>query len=74
MADRNKNGIIDSIDDTLALIEELKKKGYMLDDHIKYINYDDGRHDIPTWGRAMPGFLLWGWGKELEPTQLKLRS
>src|SRR5690606_5107289 len=26
--DRNKNGIIDSIDDTSALIEELKKKGY----------------------------------------------
>ena len=26
--DRNNNGIIDSIDDTLGLIEELEKKGY----------------------------------------------
>lgn len=61
-ADRNKNGIIDSIDDTLALIKELKDLGYDAND-ISYINYQDGRHDIATWGKAMPGFLLWGWGK-----------
>lgn len=61
-ADRNNNGIIDSIDDTLDLIEELKKKGYNSDYEVKYINYEDGKHDVKTWGRAMPGFLLWGWG------------
>jgi enterochelin esterase-like enzyme len=60
-ADRNNNGIIDSIDDTLGLIEELKKKGYPEAD-IEYINYEDGRHDVETWGRAMPRFLLWGYG------------
>lgn len=60
-ADRNNNGIIDSIDDTLGLIEELKKKGYGAAD-IEYINYQDGRHDVETWGRAMPRFLLWGFG------------
>ncbi|MFL5811666.1 MAG: alpha/beta hydrolase [Flavisolibacter sp.] len=64
-ADRNKNGIIDSIDDTLALIEELKKHGYDTQYDIKYINYEDGRHDIETWGRAMPGFLLWAFGGNL---------
>ena len=61
-ADRNNNGIIDSIDDTLGLIEELKKKGYT-DKEIHYINYEDGRHDVETWGRALPAFLEWGWGK-----------
>ena len=60
-ADRNNNGIIDSIDDTLGLIDELKKKGYT-DKEIHYINYEDGRHDIETWGRALPSFLEWGWG------------
>jgi iron(III)-enterobactin esterase len=63
IADRNNNGIIDSIDDTMDLIRELKELGYNSDHEIKYINYEDGRHDVPTWGRAMPAFLLWGWGK-----------
>lgn len=63
-ADRNNNGIIDSIDDTLALIEDLKNLGYNTEYDIKYINYEDGRHDVATWGRAMPQFLLWGWGRK----------
>jgi enterochelin esterase-like enzyme len=58
-ADRNNNGIIDSIDDTLDVIEELKKKGYQMGYDIKYINYEDGRHDMATWAKAMPQFLLW---------------
>ena len=61
--DRNKNGVIDSIDDTLALIEVLTSLGYDPDKDIHYVNYEDGRHDIPTWGRAMPAFLLWAFGK-----------
>jgi enterochelin esterase-like enzyme len=60
--DRNNNGIIDSIDDTLALIEELEKKGYKDGVDICYVNYEDGKHDVPTWGRSMPAFLKWGWG------------
>jgi len=61
-ADRNGNGIIDSIDDTLALISELKVLGYKEGSDIEYINFRDGRHDVFTWGRAMPKFLKWGWG------------
>ena len=60
--DRNENGIIDSIDDTLALIDELVKKGYRNGDDIQYKNYEEGRHDVKTWGSAMPAFLKWGWG------------
>ena len=60
--DRNNNGVIDSIDDTLGLIEELEKKGYNNEGDIHYVNYEDGKHDVKTWGRAMPAFLKWGWG------------
>jgi len=61
--DRNKNGIIDSIDDTLDLISELEQKGYDPEKDIYYLEMPDGKHDIATWGRAMPVFLKWGWGK-----------
>jgi len=61
-ADRNKNGIIDSIDDTLDLIVELKAKGYT-DEHIHYHLMADGKHDVPTWGKAFPEFLKWAFSK-----------
>ena len=64
-ADRNNNGIIDSIDDTLDLIKEIKAHGYE-DDAISYINYEDGRHDIATWTRAMEPFLRWGWEGDVQ--------
>jgi enterochelin esterase-like enzyme len=59
--DRNNNGIIDSIDDTLDLIKELITKGYNETD-IHYLQIEDGKHDVETWARAMPEFLKWGWG------------
>lgn len=52
--DRNNNGIIDSIDDTLDLMYELKEKGYEPGRDIEYLELSDGRHDVPTWGKAMP--------------------
>jgi len=61
--DRNHNGIIDSIDDTLDLIKELKNIGYT-EDAIQYLELPDGMHDVPTWAKAFPDFLKWGWGKE----------
>lgn len=61
-ADRNKNGVIDSIDDALDLIVELKAKGYT-DKHIHYLQLEEGTHDVSTWAKAMPAFLKWGWGK-----------
>lgn len=60
-ADRNNNGVIDAIDDTLDLVKELKAKGYA-DTAIAYVNDENGRHDVATWARALPGFLQWGWG------------
>jgi enterochelin esterase-like enzyme len=60
--DRNLNGVIDSIDDTLDLIKELEQKGYHTGQNIFYLLMPEGRHDIPTWSKAMPEFLEWGWG------------
>jgi enterochelin esterase-like enzyme len=60
--DRNKNGIIDSIDDTLDLMTELEKKGYQQQKDIHYLEMPEGKHDIPTWGKAMKPFLLWAFG------------
>lgn len=62
--DRNHNGIIDSIDDTLDMIKELEAKGYTNGKDISYLELRDGRHDVFTWGRAMPGFLKWAWGNQ----------
>jgi len=62
-ADRNKNGIIDAIDDTLDLIAELIKLGYKPYYDVAYYEVKGGKHDVPTWGRAMPEFLKWAYGK-----------
>jgi enterochelin esterase-like enzyme len=61
--DRNANGVIDSIDDTKDLISELVAKGYDREKDIRYLEIEGGDHSVETWGKAMPEFLLWGWGK-----------
>lgn len=61
--DRNNNGIIDSIDDTLDMIKELEKKGYERPGDMYYLEIAEGKHDIATWSLAMPSFLRWGWGR-----------
>ena len=62
ISDRNNNGIIDSIDDTLDLIKELVSKGYDIEKDIRFLEMKQGKHDIATWKLAMPEFLKWGWG------------
>ena len=58
-SDRNKNGVIDSIDDTLDLIVELTKKGYRPFHDIQYLEMKNGKHNTETWAEAMPHFLKW---------------
>jgi len=62
-ADRNRNFIIDSIDDTIDVIKELLKKGYHRPDDIFYYEMVGGKHDVPTWGKVMPKFLEWAFCK-----------
>ncbi len=56
--DRNNNGVIDAIDDTLHLIEILRQRGYG-DDRIRYYEVEGGEHNPETWGPAMPDFFRW---------------
>ncbi|MCB0615433.1 MAG: esterase family protein [Phaeodactylibacter sp.] len=62
--DRNKNGIIDAIDDTLDLIKELKKLGYHEGRDIRYVEVAGGQHNPATWGKVMPDFLQWAFREE----------
>lgn len=62
--DRNRNGVIDSIDDTLDLIAILRQKG-VPEQQIRYFEVENGRHEPATWGAAMPDFLCWAFVREL---------
>ncbi|WP_255069802.1 esterase family protein [Lacihabitans sp. LS3-19] len=57
-ADRNNNGIIDAIEDTLDLISELRKKNYS-DEDITYVEVKGGEHNFGTWKKVFPNFLEW---------------
>ena len=61
-ADRNNNGIIDAIDDTLQLMDLLAEKGYQKDIDMTYHEVEGGVHHPSTWGEAMPHFLKWAFG------------
>ncbi|MEO8582619.1 MAG: alpha/beta hydrolase-fold protein [Flavitalea sp.] len=57
--DRNKNGVIDAIDDTIDVMRELTRKGYREGREIFYMQMADGKHDILSWAKALPVFLRW---------------
>jgi enterochelin esterase-like enzyme len=59
--DRNHNGVIDAIDDTLDIIKCLRHVGYS-DNVIQYEQIQDGEHNQQTWGRVLPNFLRWAFG------------
>ncbi|MBM3442683.1 MAG: esterase [Bacteroidetes bacterium] len=62
-ADRNKNGVIDSVDDTRDILLELQGHGYQLGKELCHLELPDGTHDVKTWGRVMPVFLQWAFKK-----------
>lgn len=62
-SDRNNNGVIDAIDDTLDLIKELEDKGYTKEAAIKYVEVQGGKHNQETWSAIMPDFLVWAFGR-----------
>lgn len=64
-SDRNQNGIIDSIDDTLDLISVLHNKGYLDLQDIVYQEVEGGMHNHGTWSRLMPLFLEWAFALNL---------
>jgi len=58
--DRNRNGVIDSIDDTIDIMRILIRKGYREGRDLYYLQMPDGRHDVESWAKALPAFLEWG--------------
>jgi iron(III)-enterobactin esterase len=58
-SDRNNNGVIDSIDDTLDLMEELLCLGFVKNEDVFYTETIAGRHTQETYGIMFPFFLHW---------------
>lgn len=56
--DRDGNGVIDAIQDTRELVEELKAKGFRDGREMMLVEVDGG-HNPATWGRMFPEFLRW---------------
>ncbi|MBL7924587.1 MAG: esterase family protein [Bacteroidia bacterium] len=59
VSDRNNNGIIDSIEDTLDLIAELQSLGYEMGRELEYLEIEGGEHNEATWAEVFPRFLEW---------------
>jgi enterochelin esterase family protein len=57
--DRDKNGVIDMVQDTTDLLAELGKKGYRNGVDYMYIQIEGGTHDLTTWVKVLPDFLRW---------------
>lgn len=64
--DRNRNGVIDSIDDTIDVMRELLQKGYLEGKEMAYLQMPEGKHDVASWAKALPVFLKWGWRKRVK--------
>jgi enterochelin esterase-like enzyme len=62
-ADRDKDGIIDVVDDTKDLIKIINSKKVCLPTDIIYTEATTGTHDYASWSKALPAFILWAVGK-----------
>lgn len=58
-SDRDNNGVIDAIQDTQELIDELVELGYERDRALVYVEVPGGRHHYDTWAKVLPRFLVW---------------
>lgn len=58
-ADRDGNGVIDAIQDTTELVDELVAKGFRRGDEVAYHELEGGEHHESSWARALPVFLRW---------------
>ncbi|TDB67144.1 esterase family protein [Arundinibacter roseus] len=57
--DRDGDGVIDSIADTLDLIAEIERKGYQWGKNVQYLEVKNGVHAPSTWATVFPDFLHW---------------
>ena len=61
--DRDKDSIIDVIDDTRDLAALIKSKNVCLPEDIIYKEDANGLHDYTSWSNHLPEFLIWAFGK-----------
>jgi S-formylglutathione hydrolase FrmB len=61
--DRDKDGIIDVVDDTKDLVELIKSKNICLPEDIRFVQAPTGKHDYESWSKQLPAFLIWAFGK-----------
>jgi Putative esterase len=57
--DRDNNGVIDAIQDTTELMDELELKGFRRGLDMIYTQVEGGEHHQRTWGFILPYFLRW---------------
>ncbi|MCE7060143.1 esterase family protein [Dyadobacter sp. CY343] len=57
--DRDGDGVIDSVQDTLECIGEMERKGLAWNRDVFYTEVVGGQHNPATWGQVMPRFLQW---------------
>ena len=57
--DRDGNGVIDAIQDTTELMDEIARVGPPRGPALRYVEMPGGRHNEETWGQALPQFLQW---------------
>jgi len=62
-SDRNRNGVIDSVDDTLDVYEMLCNKTSGNTNNIALKIVRGGKHETSTWEEIFPEFLLHAFGK-----------
>jgi enterochelin esterase-like enzyme len=62
-ADRDKDSIIDMVDDTRDIIALLEKKNVAAPGDIVYKEVKEGRHDYASWSAVFPQFLIWAFPK-----------
>ncbi|MDB6127016.1 MAG: putative esterase, partial [Verrucomicrobia bacterium] len=58
-SDRDGDGVIDAIQDTTELIDELVARGFCRGGDVTYREIPGGEHNPATWARALPEFLAW---------------
>ena len=61
--DRDKDGIIDVVDDTRDLIDLIRSKNVAAADDIIFTEKKEGVHEYSSWSQVFPQFLVWAVGK-----------
>lgn len=76
--DRDGDGVIDAVDDTLDLVRGLERLGYAAnpeyamrpsrDEDVAFELLQGGQHNQASWARMLPLFLQWAYGNERSAT------